>query len=490
MANKKNKTADGNSSRKAVDEESPGEMPDEPTDTPILFSPSPLEWGNCDVPHEPTAEIHEKQPSVPKVLSDLFNSGARYESAPKFTWNFKETDRIRLCKELSVVFSVDTVCSSQDIIVGFDAAGIDVDEILSIQRRASNNTWVVSFRSPDAKNAALGVPLVKISGCTVFLGDCENRIQIIKIYEAPTELPDTALIGRLSHYGKVFSFRRDMVADNIYNGVRTARMRLNLAIPPTIFVAGELLRIWYPSQPKMCRRCGDTGHVAAKCSSVRCFNCEAPGHRQEDCKSPRLCSICLSQEHNISACPFLLFSANVVTQPGQPLLEDEPEIMSQPAASPSYANVVARSPEQAEAIKGARAAGSGSAQLSARQQQTSDSKSKDSVKQPPKKPIKKAASEPPPSENKKKHVSDEKAERERDHSRERGAGRDRDRDRERTRDRDRDRDRQRDRDYSREGERDRSSRRHHHHHRDHETSEEDESDYDFIKVRPRRHSRR
>lgn len=45
----------------------------------------------------------------------------------------------------------------------------------------------------------------------------------------------------------------DMVADNIYNRVRTARMRLNLAIPPTIFVAGKLLRIWYPSQPKMYR---------------------------------------------------------------------------------------------------------------------------------------------------------------------------------------------------------------------------------------------
>ena len=176
-----------------------------------------------------------------------------------------------------------------------------------------------------------------------------------------------------------------MVADNIYNGVRTARMRLNLAIPQSIFVAGELLRIWYPSQPKMCRCCGDTGHVAAKCSSVRCFNCEAPGHRQEDCTSPRLCSICLCQEHNILACPFLLYSVNVVTQPGQPLLEDEPEIMSQPAALLSYANVAARSPEQAQAIKAATAAGSGSgyAQPSAKQQQTSDSKSKDSDKHPP-----------------------------------------------------------------------------------------------------------
>ena len=194
--------------------------------------------------------------------------------------------------------------SSQEIINGFDAAGIDVDEILSIQRRASDNTWVVSFRSTDAKNVAPGVLSVSIAGCTVFLGDCENRVMIVKIYGAPTELPDTVLIGRLSHYGKVFSFRWDRVAANIYNGVRTAKMQLNLPIPPTIFVAGELIRIWYPSQPKMRRRCGDVGHVAAKCSSFRCFNCEAPGHRIEDCQSPPLCSICLEKDHDVSVCSF------------------------------------------------------------------------------------------------------------------------------------------------------------------------------------------
>ena len=72
--------------------------------------------------------------------------------------------------------------SSQWIISGFDAAGIGVDEILSIQRRASNNMWVENFRSTDANNVALGVPSVSIAGCAVFLGDCENRVMIDKIY--------------------------------------------------------------------------------------------------------------------------------------------------------------------------------------------------------------------------------------------------------------------------------------------------------------------
>ena len=404
-------------------------------ETPVLFSPSPCQWGDCEVPDVPHSSSPEKVPEkpcdVPKVLCDLYNNGARYVTAPKFTWNTKTADRrIRLRKELSVVFSVDTVITSQQIVYGFDAAGIDIDQILSIQRRASNNTWEVSFRTPEAKNMALGVPSVTIAGCTVFNWDCENRVQIVKIYEAPTEMPDTVLIGRLSHYGKVFSFRRDKVADDIYNGVRTAKMRLNLVIPPTIFVAGELVRIWYPAQPKMCRRCGDPTHVAARCSSMRCFNCEAPGHRIEQCKSMPLCSICLGADHEVATCPFFLYSANVVTQSEVSPVPDVPEAVSPPVASPSYAAAASRSLEQTEAVKAARAAGSGSTQSSenlpsAHQSSSPSSKQLpgDSTKQAPTQPLKKAASEPPPSVLEDRVPAPERhAERERGHSRERRSG--------------------------------------------------------------------
>ena len=282
---------------------------------------------------------------------------------------------------------------------------------------------------------------------------------------------------------------------------KTAKMRSNLLIPPTISVAGELVRIWHPSQPKMCRRCADIGHMAAKYSLLWCFNCEALGHRIEDCTSPPLCSICLGDDHDVSVCPFLLYSANLVSQDGGGSLQPD-ETISEPAASPSYASVDTLSPEQAEAIKAAEASGSASRQPSSKPSSKSksskDSKKSDSAKQQqPKKPVKKVASEPPPSSiprssSGRKHAMEEKAEREREHSRERGSGsdRDRDRDRERTsgRDWDRDCDHHRDRDHSRECERDCSSRRHHHH--DHDSTEEEDSDYEFVKVRARRHSRR
>ena len=63
---------------------------------------------------------------------------------------------------------------SQDIIIGFHKAGIDIDDITSIQRRASNNSWVVTFGSKAVNDAALNEHSISITGCSVLLGDGEN----------------------------------------------------------------------------------------------------------------------------------------------------------------------------------------------------------------------------------------------------------------------------------------------------------------------------
>ena len=89
------------------------------------------------------------------------------------------------------------------------------------------------------QEAALEVATVEIAGVPVFLGDSDNRVVLVKIYEALAELPETAVIGRLSYYGRVLSFRRDHVAEYIENG----------HIPNLVTIARELIRIWYPTQP-------------------------------------------------------------------------------------------------------------------------------------------------------------------------------------------------------------------------------------------------
>ena len=149
---------------------------------------------------------------VPEVLSNLAKKGVKFESVNY--WGL-EDEKPTLVKNQSIYFSVDTIITSVEILEAFDKAGIDIDEITSVQRKASNKSWVVTFDSPVTKEAALEVASVEISGNLVFLGDCEHRLVLIKVYEALAELPDTAVISRLHHYGRVLSFRRDKITDSI-----------------------------------------------------------------------------------------------------------------------------------------------------------------------------------------------------------------------------------------------------------------------------------
>ena len=150
-----------------------------------------------------------------------------------------------------------------------------------------------------------------IAGHRVYIAGCDRKIPLVKVYNAPNEMPDSVIIGRLSVYCSVLSFRRDLLTDSIFNGVRTARMEVKKHIPSTVRIAGEFIRFWYPGQPKTCRRCGDLGHLIKECQSVRCFNCEQSGHQSEECVMPSLCSICRSADHMLHECPYFCFSANV-----------------------------------------------------------------------------------------------------------------------------------------------------------------------------------
>lgn len=89
-------------------------------------------------------------------LLQLEQSGAKFKVAPKYGFT-TEGNCTMVNKCLSVYFSVDTICTSHEIIVGFDEAGIDVDDIASIQRKNSSHSWVVSFLTPEAKLLSLAV---------------------------------------------------------------------------------------------------------------------------------------------------------------------------------------------------------------------------------------------------------------------------------------------------------------------------------------------
>ena len=127
-------------------------------------------------------------PQVQAALKSLEAAGVVFQSTPLLSW-IPQGKSASLRKSLSVTFSVDTIVSSNEIIIGFDSAGMDIDEIISIQRRTSNKTWVVTFSSTDVKEQALRIPFITIAGCKVFIGDAENKMVLVNIYEAQSEMP-------------------------------------------------------------------------------------------------------------------------------------------------------------------------------------------------------------------------------------------------------------------------------------------------------------
>ena len=264
---------------------------------------------NDDEPQRDSLIAPPGDEDVPVAIEKMINNGIKFTRSAG-PWKV-EQEGVRVRKSFSVYFTLDTHVPVQQIIMALDQRGIDYDDIVSIQRRLGTNTFVISFRTADAKAHILSVWDINVAGHRAFVADCDNRISLVKIYNAPNEMPDSVIIGRLSSYGSVLSFRRDHATDSIYNGVRTARMEIKQNIPSTVRITGEFIKFWYPGQPKSCRRCGDLDHLVKDCRNVRCFNCEQSGHRVEECEKAPMCSICRLTDHVVCDCPYLLFSANV-----------------------------------------------------------------------------------------------------------------------------------------------------------------------------------
>lgn len=221
-------------------------------------------WADAQVPlgsepltntEEPAAADHSDTENdefvLPETLKNLINiSGANFVAVPENTWNIDGWAAKLKCN-FSVTFATDIEVSSTDILEALLKTDVDWETIAAIQFCGSNCTWVVLFTDQNAKNYRLEKGRILIKDTVVLLGNAKFKTVIVKIYEAPMEMPDTAIIGRLAHYGKVLSFRRDRgVSTGILNGIQMARMRLLQTILSNVRIAGESIGVSYPGQPK------------------------------------------------------------------------------------------------------------------------------------------------------------------------------------------------------------------------------------------------
>ncbi|KAK2900067.1 hypothetical protein Q8A73_013196 [Channa argus] len=99
--------------------------------------------------------------------------------------------------------------------------------------------------------------------------------------------------------------------DGIRTGARRFYVQLKrdedsgqlIHLPSTIQLGSIRGHVFYPGQPKTCRKCGSRTHLAANCDTTYCKNCEGCDHITKDCPQPMKCNLCRSTAHTFRTCP-------------------------------------------------------------------------------------------------------------------------------------------------------------------------------------------
>ena len=106
-----------------------------------------MEEQGAPVEHWASAEDEE---AMPDILQQICDNGARIRNVPQVAWRV-HGGMTKLRKNLTLSFSLDSMCSTEDILKGMEKAGGITASISAIQRRASIKTGVISFRSKEMK---------------------------------------------------------------------------------------------------------------------------------------------------------------------------------------------------------------------------------------------------------------------------------------------------------------------------------------------------
>ena len=95
------------------------------------------------------------------------NNGVKFRQSIG-SWKIDD-EKVTVRKSYSVYFTLDTQVPIAKIIEALDSKEIEYEDILSIQRRLGTNTYVVSFRTAEAKQQILSSWDINVYGSCVCL---------------------------------------------------------------------------------------------------------------------------------------------------------------------------------------------------------------------------------------------------------------------------------------------------------------------------------
>ena len=195
--------------------------------------------------------------------------------------------------------------TAAEVLKALNNDGFTTNHIRCLQRKPSGEIYV-TFWTADLHDKFIQQRSFSLTGKPHVANDADGSTVFLTIYDAPYELPDTAIIHRLQPIDEVLWYRRGSFRahDGAFIGLCHFHVRVLNAIPSYLCFSKLLLRLSHDGQVPTFRRCNHRGHLASACGNSVCFDCDGLRNTTHDCVKPMYRCICKSGQHLTRSCSF------------------------------------------------------------------------------------------------------------------------------------------------------------------------------------------